>query len=232
MNNRKVSSSSIFWGLVLLGVAIVIILEGIGVGDFYGFTVPSIAFGILMVAWLVHFVVKRKYYMIFLPLGLLYSFVLEKPIVKATNPANAKANGRLLSVWLVILASVLLCCGFKLLFNRKNVIENGKSEHGRLGNSTMYFDAANFRNATISENVGRINAYITNKTLYDGNGVITISDNIGNITLHIPENWLVVTDASSNLGKVVIPEQKGPTDKTITIVIRDNVGVITVEFDG
>ncbi len=232
MNNRKVSSSSIFWGLVFLGVAIVIILEGIGVGDFYGFTVPSIAFGLLMVAWLVHFIAKKKFYMVFLPLGLLYSFVLEKPIVKAANPANAKANGRLIPVWIVILASVFLCIGFKLLFNRKNEIDKGNSERGRLGNSTVYFDGANLKNARIYDNVGNINAYVSNKALYDGSGVITITDNIGNITLHMPENWLVVTDAASNLGKVVIPEQKGPTDKTITIVVRDNVGRITVEFDG
>ena len=232
MNNRKVSSSSIFWGLVFLGVAIVIMLEGVGVGDFGGFTVPGIAFGLLMVAWLVHFIVKKKYYMVFLPLGLMYSFVLEKPIVKAMNPANAKENGRLLSVWIVITASILLCIGFKLLFGKKNGVEKGNDERGRLGNSTVYFDGANLKNARINENVGNINAYISNKALYDGSGVITISENVGTITLHIPENWFVVTDAASNLGKVVIPEQKGPADKTITVVIRDNVGRISVEFDG
>ena len=234
MNKEKISAGSIFWGLLLIGVAAVLILEGIGVGDVYGVSVPGIALGILLIIWGVYLCVKKKFYMIFLPLGLFYAFVVDKPLAKYIGHPNAAEGKGIIPWWIVVIAAVLLCIAFKVLFTKKNVVEfhGGKTESGRLGTSTVYFDAADLNNATIRENVGTIVAYIANKEKYTGDGTVFIHENVGNIILHVPAEWLVVTDVSENLGKVIIPPQPEPTEQTLTIVIKENVGKINVEFDG
>lgn len=234
MNKGKISAGSIFWGLLLIGVAAVLILEGVGVGDVYGVSIPAIALGILLIVWIVYLCVKKKFYMVFLPLGLFYIFVVDKPLAKLISHPNAAQGQGIIPWWIVLIAAVLLCIAFKILFTKKNVIEfhGGKTESGRLGTSTVYFDASDLNNAMIRENVGNMIAYIANKENYQGNGIIYITENVGTITLHIPANWLVVTDVSATIGKVIIPEQTGPTDQTITLVVKENVGKIAVEFDG
>ncbi len=240
MKNGKISAASIFWGLLLIGVAVVLILEGAGVdktlGNIFGITVLDIALGILLITWLVYLIVKKKYYMVFLPIGLFYTFVVDKPLAKALNvaPENLKSDGRMIQWWIVLIASLLLCIAFRVLFTKKNVIDTGvkASESHRLGDSTVYFDAANLHNALITENVGKMNVYIANKEQYGGDGIITIRENVGVITLHIPANWAVVNEVHENLGSVSIPDNDTPTDKTVTLVVTENVGRIIVEFNG
>ncbi len=234
MKNERISAGRIFWGLLLLGVAVVLILEGIGVGDVYGVSIPGVGLGILLITWLVYLIAKKRYYMVFLPLGLFYTFVVDKPLAKALGVTKLSQDGRIVAWWIVLIASLLLCIAFKVLFTKKNVIDTGAkaSESHRLGDSTVYFDAANLHNALITENVGKMNVYIANKEQYGGDGIITIRENVGVITLHIPANWAVVNEVHENLGSVSIPDNDTPTDKTVTLVVTENVGRIIVEFNG
>ncbi|MBQ3870028.1 MAG: hypothetical protein II777_05715 [Clostridia bacterium] len=234
MKNERISAGRIFWGLLLLGVAVVLILEGIGVGDVYGVSIPGVGLGILLITWLVYLIAKKRYYMVFLPLGLFYTFVVDKPLAKALGVTKLSQDGRIVAWWIVLIASLLLCIAFKVLFTKKNVIDTGAkaSESHRLGDSTVYFDAANLHNALITENVGKMNVYIANKEQYEGDGIITIRENVGVITLHIPANWAVVNEVHENLGSVSIPENDTPAEKTITVVVTENVGRIIVEFNG
>ncbi|MBQ3869401.1 MAG: hypothetical protein II777_02545, partial [Clostridia bacterium] len=62
MKNERISAGRIFWGLLLLGVAVVLILEGIGVGDVYGVSIPGVGLGILLITWLVYLIAKKRYY--------------------------------------------------------------------------------------------------------------------------------------------------------------------------
>ncbi len=234
MKNERISAGRIFWGLLLLGVAVVLILEGIGVGDVYGVSIPGVGLGILLITWLVYLIAKKRYYMVFLPLGLFYTFVVDKPLAKALGVTKLSQDGRIVAWWIVLIASLLLCIAFRVLFTKKNVIDTGAkaSESHRLGDSTVYFDAANLHNALITENVGKMNVYIANKEQYEGDGIITIRENVGVITLHIPANWAVVNEVHENLGSVSIPENDTPAEKTITVVVTENVGRIIVEFNG
>ncbi len=234
MKNERISAGRIFWGLLLLGVAVVLILEGIGVGDVYGVSIPGVGLGILLITWLVYLIAKKRYYMVFLPLGLFYTFVVDKPLAKALGVTKLSQDGRIVAWWIVLIASLLLCIAFKVLFTKKNVIDTGvkASESHRLGDSTVYFDAANLHNALITENVGKMNVYIANREQYEGDGIITIRENVGVITLHIPANWAVVNEVHENLGSVSIPENDTPAEKTITVVVTENVGRIIVEFNG
>ncbi|MBQ1846722.1 MAG: hypothetical protein II135_01845 [Clostridia bacterium] len=234
MKNERISAGRIFWGLLLLGVAVVLILEGIGVGDVYGVSIPGVGLGILLITWLVYLIAKKRYYMVFLPLGLFYTFVVDKPLAKALGVTKLSQDGRIVAWWIVLIASLLLCIAFRVLFTKKNVIGySGKpSETHRIGDSTVYFDAADLKNALITENVGKMNVYIANKEQYEGDGIITIRENVGVITLHIPANWAVVNEVHENLGSVSIPENDTPAEKTITVVVTENVGRIIVEFNG
>ena len=95
----------------------------------------------------------------------------------------------------------------------------------------VYLDGSDLRDARVSDNLGSVQVYITGPENYNGGGVITVTENMGIIKLHIPSEWYVVTRAADNLGRCYIPPQKEAREKSITLVVTDNLGTINVEFD-
>ena len=96
----------------------------------------------------------------------------------------------------------------------------------------MYFDAADLSHATVSDNVGSVNVFFTNKENYAGNGVVRIEDNLGLVTVHVPDEWNVVTRSHDNLGQISVPmDHHVPDGKVLTLVIEDNLGKTAVSFE-
>ena len=223
-NGRK-TTNRIFWGIVLIGAAVLLILNGVGVDLGYGVNVWRILGGVLCLACIVDRIVERRFTELVIPLAFLF-LIFEPTIAHAMGRDDN--NLTLLPTWTVILAALLLTIGLKVIFRgSSHVLSSGK-----IGTSSIYLDGADLENAEIKDNLGKVDAYITNKDAYDGNGKITIRDNLGSIKLHIPKDWNVVANCSDNLGRVSIPEQNdGVFDKTVTIEIRDNLGQTEVIFE-
>lgn len=101
-----------------------------------------------------------------------------------------------------------------------------------ISSQTVYLDGSDLSNAEITEVMGKVEAYITNKDSYDGNGTVTISENLGEVRFHIPSNWNAVVNVSENLGKVEVPEQEdGLFDKSIIVNVTENLGKVSIIFD-
>lgn len=215
--------TSIFWGLVLVGAAVLLILNGIGVSLGYGVSVWRIILGVLCLAWLVDTLAERRFTEIPFPLAFLF-LVFETPIAYAAG----FEDGNIISDWTVILAALLLTIGLKALFHDRE----GKLRLSNASSSTIYLDGGDLASAEIRDNLGSVNAYITNRDAYEGGGTVTIKDNLGKVVIHIPANWNVVTDCHDNLGSVSVADQEdGVFDKSITLAIRDNLGAVKVVFD-
>lgn len=214
--------TGIFWGIVLIGAAVLLILNGIGVNLGYGISVWRIILGTLCVAWLVVTIVELRFTEIAFPVA--FTFLIFEPTIAH---ALGREDNKLISTWTVLLAAFLLTVGLKAIFSGKL-----KRNSSSIGSKTLYFDAADLDEAEIRDNAGSVQAYITNKEAYTGDGTIVIRDNLGKITLHIPSDWNVTVNSRDNLGKVSVADQEdGVFDNSITVDVRDNVGSVNIVFD-
>ena len=227
------SYSAIVWGLVLVLAAVVLILDDAGVPIGFGISPWRIILGVLLFAWLVYEVIRLRFTEIFFPIAFLF-ILFQKPIAKEVG----YGKGRFLSPWIVLLAALLLTIGMQILFKRKSeVIINGhtvtagKKGGDRIGNQTIYFDATDLSNVEIREHIGTVDAYISNKETYPGDGKITVTENLGMVKLHLPNEWNIVTYTKENLGKISIPDHEATGDKSITIVVTENLGEVSVVFE-
>ena len=219
------SKNSIFWGVVLVGAAVMLILQGVGVNLGYGVSVWRIILGALCLAWLVDRIIERHFTEIFFPLAFIF-LIFEAPIAHAIGRPEDQLD--LISNWIVLAAALLLTIGLKAIFTERE----GRRSFDRLNSSTIYLDGGDLSNSDIHDHMGTVQAFITNKQEYQGGGSINIRDNMGTVKLHIPREWNVTVNAYDNMGRVNVPEQPDRVyDRTVELRIHDNMGTVDVIFD-
>lgn len=221
---NSIAKNSIFWGIVLILTAVALILDNAGVSFGDGFSVARIVGGIVLLAWIVSEIVRGKFNRVFFPLAFLF-FLFEEPI--ALNfLGRTKENTDLINNWIVILAALLLTVGFSILLRK-----SGLSPVSSVSNRVFYVEASGLTDYKVRESVGKTEVYVTNRDRYEGNGQITVEENVGKVVLHLPRTWTVVLQKSDNLGSVQIPPQDADNELSITLAVHDNVGSVEVIFD-
>ena len=220
MSKKNIVSSSVFWGIVLILSAVIIVLDGLGL-TFGGMTPIRIIIGILFLAWLIYEIAAKKFANIFFPIAFLF-LTFEEPLATALNKGT-----NLMSNWAVILAALLFTIGFNIVVPKKQ----GNNIQKKLGSLNYYFDASDMQNCVVNDNVGNIHIYIVNHISYPGTGFINISNNLGQVVLHIPSSWNVFTQAKDNIGKVDIPDKAPSGSASVTLGISNNLGHIKVVYE-
>ena len=218
----------VFFGLVLILSAAVLILEGAGVPLGHGVSPWRIIVGLLLVGWIIRILIRRKPTDVFFPLAFLL-LVFEAPIAHALG----KEGDNLIADWVILLSALLLTIGCKSIFSHRGEAGKRIDGEGKIGSSSHYLEASSLNDGTASihDNLGKVQVYISDPGSYTGGGVITVADNLGAVTLHLPRDWAVVTQTRDNLGKISIPPQDAVGSKSITLVIADNLGHISVVYD-
>ncbi|MGI6265253.1 MAG: LiaF transmembrane domain-containing protein [Acutalibacteraceae bacterium] len=228
MNEKKWSwrsRNSVFWGVVLVGAAVLLILQGAGVSIGYEISLWRILLGALCLAWLIDRLAERQFAEILFPLA--FGFLLfEGPIAHALG----RPGDDLISNWTVLLAALLGTVGLKAILPKRQ--KDGVISASQLGSATLYLDAADLQNAEINDHMGAVQAYVTNRDAYPGNGVIRVHDNMGTVKLYLPREWNVVVHSHDNLGGVHVPEQPdGVFSHAVTVEVFDNMGSVSVLCD-
>lgn len=221
---KKAKTSAIFWGIVLIAAAVLLLLDGLHVFTLstLGLTPWRIFLAVLSAGWLLCEIIRLKIDAIFLPLGALF-LLLEAPIARFLG----YESGDIMNNWIVVLIAVLLTIGFHIILPRKD--GGNVFPEFECGNSDMYFDAADLSNAEVSDIAGSVNVYVSNQENYPGNGTIRINDIAGRVTVHLPQTWLVVTHVSDCVGTTKVPPQTdGSYEKKITLEISDIAGKVEV----
>ena len=227
-------SRPFFWGAILILSAIVLILEGLGISLGKGMDWWRIILGVVLVACLIYVILFRHFADIFIPLALLF-LVFEYPLALLIK----KEDGKIIPWWFVIIAAVLLTVGFYviskpthfLFFSKKTEKKDSGSGSDSIGSKLLYLEADKLDGTAVRDHLGFVELYINNKKKYTSGAVVTFSDNMGKILIHIPDEWDVITQANDNLGKIDVPPHTGTGEKNITLAIHDNLGSITVVFD-
>ena len=219
----------IFWGLVLVLAAVVLILDGIGISFGYGITPWRIILGVLLLAWLISVIVRLQFADTVIPLALIF-LVFEAPLAQALGRTGEK----LIPTWTVIIAAVLLTIALNILFKPSHTISinGGPGEDTKtIGSKNLSLDGRTLDGTVIRDHLGSIQIRIKNKRDYIGGGVVTVTDNLGKVVIHLPTEWDLITQTGDNVGNIDIPSHTGNGTKTLTLVLNDNMGSIQVLFD-
>ena len=235
-------SKKIFWGIFLIALAILMILDVFHVFAPLTARIGEISIwaslcGIVLLSFIINRLYKGKISQIFFPLAFIF-MLFEKNIsvlCGATTP-------NIINNWLVLLIALLFTAGFSLLFpsHRKNHHANIEGYHGissvkyskyaenSLGHSVIYIDSASFSPNHVENNLGSCKVFFENPGAYTGNGTLYIENNLGSLTIYTPKGWYVKESMENNLGGVHIPQK----DDGLLLRIKgeNNLGSVTVVY--
>ncbi len=228
----------LFWGLGFILFAIALVLDATGVltpiksvvGEMSVFAILA---GLLLLCYAIVQLCKGKVGDIFLPLALIF-MLFEKNIATLFNIGDEKGN--IINNWLLLLCAVMLWIGFSILFSgskkkkkkKKHGIEFESCHSGNMGSTVKYIDCDGFKYEMIENNLGSCTIFFENIDKYEGGGVLELDNNLGSMTVNIPEDWKVVARIDNSLGHVTVPNDSngGPI---ITVNGDNNLGNITVK---
>ena len=219
-------SSSIFWGIVLVAAAVLIILDGIGSGLAFLEEVPvtKIVLGLACLYWLGTEIWKKRIAHIFFPLAFLF-ILFEKNIAKLFHIAD----GNLASDWAVLLGALLLTIGVGMIFKEKDASsENGRRGPGIAGNSTRYIDCTNFTYERIENRMGNCDVYFDHTEGYAGGGTLYVENHMGNTTVHVPADWYVSVTVENSMGSIEMPSPGNATGPGLTVSGKNHMGNVEI----
>lgn len=231
----KQTATKIFFSILLLLAAAALIFYGInGELGVYGIPLHKLLLGIMLLAWIFAKILfgssLRERFKIFLPLGLLF-MLLEAEIAKWVCLADAN----IINNWLVLLAALLADTAMIILlpgkkrakthFFSSNIRTEGAKESrdkNCFGESVIYIDASTTTQSFVMNKLGETNVYYQNADKAP-EGVIyelNVENLMGETTVHVPCNWVVINEMTCTLGE--INTRENPEGETKLIIRGHN----------
>lgn len=233
---KRTSKTGIFWGVSLIVIALLLILNAVGVKagflDIGGLPVLRIIIGGLCLAWAVFALVRGNVWQIFFPIGLV-ALLFEDEIARLFNAADPD----LYSVWLVLGVSLLLTMGTYTLCSPHSKIEVGggsdfnaekKSGKANYSSAVKYIDCTDFTFRDVGNNLGSLVVFFENAERYSGDGTLYVNSNLGSATVYVPKNWSVDLQVDHNLGSCFAPHNTDECDTAVKIRVKNNLGKFSV----
>ena len=248
-------ATNIFWGILAILVAILLILNETGVisplisavGEV---SVFAIILGIALLSYAISRLVKGKISEIFLPLAFIF-MLFEKNL----SVIIGKNGEDIISNWLVILIALLLHIGFSILFKKEGIIhvsyttkhdndddddddddDNDDVKHvhagGSLSSSNVYIDCSTMTPNHIENNLGACNVYFENSERYNGGATIYVENNLGAMNINVPAAWKINASIENNLGSINIPENDDTDDRPVLFIKGENsLGSLNIKYN-
>lgn len=203
--------NNIFWGIVLILGAVLILLNSFGV--YLGFGPLKLWIGIILAAALVKSIISIQVE------GICFSAAFLV-IIFANELGLGPVN------WLqILLVAVLLSVGLNLLFGNKikkmrrekhkndawahgyeQVIDDKDYDHVevgvRCGSVVKYVDCDNFVSGNLSVSFGELVVYFDNAVIQNASAVIQADVSFGAMKLYIPKEWKVENNITSSFAGV------------------------------
>ena len=252
---KRFAGSSIFWGVVLICTAVLLIFNSLGISVGYldggGLPVVRIVLGVLCAAWLITEIVKLRFARIFVPLAFIL-LLFEGELASMLHVPGKD----IYSSWTILLCAALLTAGVSLLTHGRNrhfkigkddgtlnvefsdkteERDNETAEHDdggditcHLSSVTKYIDCTNFTKKQINCDKGSVEIFFENTDRYTGGGELVIANNMGSVEIHIPEDWYTVGDIINSLGSVELPRMTEKSVKPLRISGANNVGSVEI----
>ncbi len=231
----------LFWGLGFILLATALVLDAVGILAPIQSAVGDISMlgaltALLLLCYALVRLFRGKVGEIFVPLALIF-MIFEKNIAFVCRIGDE--NGNIINNWLLFLCAGLLWIGFGILFSgikrkkkkgksRFEFVYNNNTHSGSLGSSTRYIDCDGFKYESVENNLGSCRIFFGNTDKYEGGGVLEIENNLGSVTVNVPDGWKVLMNIDNSLGHVDTPECEG-NDPTLTIKGENNLGNVSIK---
>ena len=236
----------IFCGLACIAVAVILILNAIGVlapisSVFGEITFWQIFGGVALLCLTVATLISGDIGNAIILLGFIF-MIFERNIAFVFYKGGADD---IINNWLVFGCSVLLAIGFSLLKPKKwkkvKKINTGKAnvnlefKSNEMGSSEIYVDCAEFGTKFTEQNVhnrlGVLEVRFVNADRYEGGGTLNVTNKLGATEIYVPKSWKITTSIDLSLGNVddgcdAPPEDDAPV---LNIVITNKFGSVEIE---
>ena len=227
-------TTRLFWGLGFLFTAVLIILDIVGViptllsaaGDV---SVFALILGFFLLIHTITLLCKGKISLVFFPLACIF-LLFEKNIAVLCSLESAD----IVNHWLVLLIALLLHLSFALLLpSRKRKVQHKHISIGRentLNTSTVYVDCEQFTPDSVSNKFGECTIHFQNVDKYQGQQILTVSNDLGAMTINVPSAWTLAEDVKNYLGDIETPALVDNGGPVLYIHGNNRLGTITINF--
>lgn len=196
----------IFWGLLFILAAVLIILGQFGY--FEGIGTFELVLTVISAGIIIKSIPSVNFWGILFPLALICIIYADEWNITKFTP------------WPALVTALLLSIGLSMIFKRKNIIwtchtgntnsfssnvvnENDDSVvkcSTSFGECIKYVNSTNFEKAHIKCSFGEVKVYFDNALIPSGKADIYLDVSFGEALLYIPRTWNVVNDIHVFLG--------------------------------
>lgn len=234
MKNRR---NNIFWGLLLIVAALVLVVGKLGYLP--NINVFSIVLTVFFVACIIKSIPRRHYWGIFIPLAFI-GIIYDKQLgITSITP------------WTLLIAAALISIGLSFLFPNKHwgncgyvqgVTDSENFEsfyededfvncNSTFSGITKYINSTNFKQASVVSKCGGVKLYLDNAKMAEDSAVITFDVVCGGVELFVPRTWNIINNLSATLGGT---EEKNRRDDitSSTLILQGNLtlGGVTITY--
>ena len=246
-NRRKFPTDLLFWALLFIGVALILLLDAVGVADVLlpaGLSIWRVLMGALIAWGLIWGIIKLQPFIIcFATAGEVILF--DEYVLKAAGSDKEK----IAPSFILLLVALLLSIGLQILKHAIKVASppsvvyqtaphnvpphhknNGK--HGKSAStSTQYFDCSAPFSSSIENNLGATLVFFTNTEHYCGESTLYIDNNMGAVVLHVPADFMIISNITSNMGaSTLAPSAAANPQKRLILQGQNNMGSVEVKY--
>ena len=235
----------VFWGLALIAVAVLLILDALGVLAPITSIVGEVTFwqifgGVALLCGIVANIASGDIWVGFVLLGFIF-MIFERNIAHVLGlPGEDIINN-----WLVFGCSALLCAGFSCIFPKRKKKKKVKTDKdgvhvhinlNEMGASEVYVDCLEFGNTydehKVRNKIGAVEVHFENAESYRGGGTLNVESSIGGVEIHVPRNWRVNhSDLEVNLGAFEMDENESAEENAPVLNIVGSVRIGAVEIE-
>ena len=222
---RGIRTGNVFWGLLLVLVAVFLIVNQLGFLE--DINVFSIIFAIFWVSVLIEGLTKRSFGKILFSLAFLFMIFDEQLGIKGV------------SNWSVLAAALLGTIGFNMIFKRKKNCHFGRinmhsenhdtqnrgqnSLEGNhvffrtvMGSAVKYVNSNNFESAFLESRFSEMKVFFEQALVQNGTANIELEVSFSDVELYFPKSWSVVNETNTVFGGL---DENGRSDSTGTPVV-------------
>lgn len=227
----------LFWGVGLILLAVLLILNEIGVFEplnalMADVSVFSLVCGLFLFSYILSRIIRGQIRDIVFPLAFLF-MLFESFIAKLLKHEDSN----LINNWILLVVAFLLWLGFSVLFPRSKRKKHRKQAHMKttyaendLGNATIYVDSATLSPSHIENDLGNCKIMFENVDQYTGDGTLYIDNSLGSVTVCVPSTWLAICEIESNLGAVSVQNAPNENAPVLHLCGENDLGHISVVY--
>ena len=224
---------NVFWGLLLILTAVLIIINQFGL--FLGIGVFDIIMTVIMVGIIIVSIRRINFWGILFPLAIIGIIFDQELNITEFTP------------WPILIIAFLISLGLSLIFDKhssffvkintnhdfaKTVVNEQDSNiincSTSFGECIKYVNTENFEKAYIKCSFGDVVIYFDNASIPSGKADIYLDVSFGDVDLYFPSSWRIANDTHVFFGDINIRHNSSAETPLVTIHGNVNFGDVNI----